>query len=563
MKNARISFRGILASLMLGFVCLRASGEGWKHGVAATVHPLATDAAVAAMAKGGNAVDAAIAAALTLGVVDGFNSGIGGGCFLLIRRPDGSLVAIDGRETAPAKATRDMYLRDGKADARLSQFGALAVGVPGSLAAYEHASVNFGKLPFRQLLEAAADVAERGFELGDDYVSRLKQVAEPMRKFKPAAAIFLRPDGMPKEKGDILRQPDLARSYRAIAREGSGWFYKGAFAEATGNWMRENGGIATKEDFRGYKILLREPIVTTYRQYQIVGFPPPSSGGVHVAQILNILENLEVNKLRPNAPKLVHYTTEAMKLAFADRAFWLGDPDFARVPKGLLEKDYARRLFAGIDPARATKVESHGEFPDANENYFGKHTTHFSTADAEGNWVACTATVNTTFGSLVVIPGTGIVLNNQMDDFSIQPGAPNFFGLVGAEANAVGPNKRPLSSMSPTIVLENGKPVLSIGAAGGPTIISQTVLGLVNRLDFGMEIGPALGQARFHHQWLPDELLVEKKMPVETVSELKALGHKVSMRDLIGAAQAVGLDHDGKGLTGAHDPRLRGKAGGL
>jgi gamma-glutamyltranspeptidase/glutathione hydrolase len=277
-----------------------------------------------------------------------------------------------------------------------------------------------------------------------------------------------------------------------------------------------------------------------------------------VAQILNILETFDLRSMPSNSPRFVHHVTEAMRLAFADRAHWLGDADFAPVPKGLASKKYASELARRIHPDKVTNVERHSTPPDADTNLFGKHTTHFSATDSDGWWVACTATVNTTFGSGVVLPGTGIVMNNEMDDFSAQPGTPNAFGLIGAEANAVAPGKRPLSSMSPTIVLRDGKPVFTVGAAGGPTIISQAVLAIIHFIDHGMTPAKALGQARFHHQWKPNRLLVEKALGQATIDELRKMGHTVKVTDSIGAAQALGLGQAGRPFTGAADPRGRG-----
>ena len=327
--------------------------------------------------------------------------------------------------------------------------------------------------------------------------------------------------------------------------------------------MKSNGGVITARDFKSYNYKLREPVRTKYRGYEIVGFPPPSSGGVHVAQILNILERFDLKKLGAGSADFIHVVTEAMKLAFADRAHWLGDPDFVPVPRGLVSETYAGRLARKIEMARATPVPTHDAPDRATEDVFSKHTTHFSTADAEGNWVACTATVNTTFGSKVVIPGTGIVMNNQMDDFSIQSGVANAFGLLGAEANAVAPGKRPLSSMSPTIVIKDGRPMLSIGAAGGPTIISQTLLAIICFIDFGMTIDQALAQPRFHHQWQPDELRIERTVPETVRRALESRGHKLKVLDSIGSAQAVALDAGMKRLVGVPDPRGEGKAAGF
>ena len=528
----------------------------------ATVHPLATHAGVEAMRRGGNAIDAAVAAALTLGVADGHNSGIGGGCFMLIRLADGRFIAIDGRETAPAAATHDMYLRDGKADTSLSQTGALAPATPGALAAYDHAIRNFGKRPLAEHLNAAADVAEKGFPIDSKYAAKLAGAAEVLARFPASRAAFLKADGSPLHEGETLIQPDLARSYRAIAGEGIRWFYEGPFAKSTAAWMKENGGILTGRDFRDYRIELRAPVFTTYREHRIASFPPPSSGGVHVAQLLNMLETRDVKAMGAGSADFIHFTTEAMKLAFADRAFWLGDPAFAKIPRGLVGREYAVALAGKIRMDRASVVEGHGTPERATNEIFGKHTTHFSTADAEGNWVACTATINTGFGSKVVVPGTGIVLNNEMDDFSAQPGVANHFGLIGAEANAVAPGKRPLSSMSPTIVLKGDEPVLAVGAAGGPTIISQTLLAIVNVLDFGMDVPEALAAPRFHHQWSPDELKIEQSVGAAVLAELKARGQKVSAGGAFGACNAVGRAAGGKGFTGASDPRVPGLAEG-
>ena len=547
-----------LRCLLLLLLALPLGQAAEKTGAVVTVHPLATKAAEQAFKQGGNAVDATVAAALTLGVVDGFNSGIGGGCFMLIRKPDGTFVAIDGRETAPQKASRDMFLHDGKADPDLSRTGALAIGVPGALAAYDLAIREHGNIDLAEHLGQAAAIAEKGFALDKAYLRRLDQAVEKLRQFPDSARIFLGPDGNAWPIGHSLKQPDLARSYRKIARHPTDWFYRGPFALKTEEWMLANGGLISRADLAAYKARRREPVRSTYRGFEIVGFPPPSSGGVHVAQILNILETFDLRSMPPNSPRFVHHVAEAMRLAFADRAHWLGDADFAPVPKGLASKKYASELARRIHPDKVTNVERHSTPPDADTNLFGKHTTHFSATDSDCWWVACTATVNTTFGSGVVLPGTGIVMNNEMDDFSAQPGTPNAFGLIGAEANAVAPGKRPLSSMSPTIVLRDGKPVFTVGAAGGPTIISQAVLAIIHFIDHGMTPAKALGQARFHHQWKPNRLLVEKALGQATIDELRKMGHTVKVTDSIGAAQALGLGQAGRPFTGAADPRGRG-----
>ncbi|MDW8310549.1 MAG: gamma-glutamyltransferase, partial [Verrucomicrobiales bacterium] len=522
-------------------------------------HPLATQAGLNVLKSGGNAIDAAVAVGLTLGVVDGYNSGIGGGCFLLIRLANGKFVAIDGRETAPAAATRELFVREGRADTRLSQTGPLAVAVPGQLAAFDDALRRYGRRKLKQLILPAAELAETGFIVNADYAGRVKAVADDLARYDGSRAIFFRNDE-PLRAGDCLRQPDLAATYRAIAAAGADWFYRGPFARAAERWMREHGGILRARDFADYRIVRRRPIQTTYRGHTIVTFPPPSSGGVHLAQMLNMLESFDLNAL-DEATRL-HLIAETMKRAFADRAWWLGDPAFARVPRGLIAKAYARSLAGQIDLHRATPVSGHGQPPDWQRDVFPRHTTHFSVADANGNWVACTATINTTFGSKVVIPGTGVILNNEMDDFAIQPGVPNAFGLVGAEANAVAPGKRPLSSMTPTLVLRDGEPILALGAAGGPRIISTVLLELIAMLDLGQSPAQAVAAPRIHHQWLPDELVVEQTLPADLRNALEQRGHRVVVQEKLAVSQIVARTPDGSGFVGAADPRGYGTTAG-
>lgn len=531
-------------------------------GFAATVHPLATQAALDAFERGGNAIDAAVAAGLTLGVVDGHNSGIGGGCFMLIRIADGTLVCLDGRETAPAAASRDMFLRDGVAVPALSRTGPLAVAVPGAVAAYAAAVERFGRLPLAAACEAGIRHAAEGFPIDAVFARKLGRTADDLAAFPAARSIFLRPDGSAWPEGHRLVQGDLARTYRALAAEGSEWFYRGPFAAATAAFMCEHGGLLTEADFRDYRCVERAPLESHYRSWTIIGVPPPSSGGVHVAQMLNILDTFPAPGPAPGTAAFAHRLIETMKLAFADRAHWLGDPRFVDVPAGLVSTDYARDLAARIDPARATPVPRHGDPPDWQSVHFDKHTTHFATADAEGNWVSITATINTAFGSKVVVPGTGVLLNNEMDDFAVASGVPNHFGLVGGDANCVAPGKRPLSSMSPTIVLDaDGHPVMSIGAAGGPTIITQVLLGLVHCLDHGMPPDEALARARFHHQWSPDRVRVEEAAGEDFAAALRDLGHDAVIEPSFGACQIIRRGAGGV-LEGASDPRVPGLASG-
>lgn len=531
-----------------------------KNGMVATVNPIATDAGVNAFRNGGNAVDAAIAACLTLGVVDNFNSGIGGGCFILIRKPNGEFLAIDGREMAPAKAHRDMYLVNGIADTKLSQLGALASGVPGALMAYDKALKLAGRKTLNELIRPASKIAKNGFPVNSSYASALKAKAKELRLFPSSQKALLKPDGSPYREGEILKQPDLAKTYSAIADNGISWFYQGPFALATGKWMKDNNGIMTANDFANYRVALRKPLRSSFRDHQIVGFPPPSSGGVHVAQILNILENFKPLREYDDVTR-THLIVEAMKLAFADRAYWLGDSDHADVPKGLADKEYAKQLAQRIQLDKATPVNSHGKPPMALGNFGEKHTTHIAAADSMGNWVAITQTVNTTFGSKVVIPGTGVVMNNEMDDFSVAPGIANAFGLIGAEANSVAPGKRPLSSMSPTIVLKDGKPVMTVGAAGGPKIITQSLLATLRFIELELSLKEAVANPRFHHQWSPDRILLESNTPASIEKRLNEMGHKTVRSRSVGVTQAITLNKKGI-FEGVHDPRVPGKAGG-
>lgn len=536
-----------------------------EHGMVASVDPIATDIGVKVLKSGGNAVDAAVAVGLMLGVVNGHNSGIGGGCFILIRMAKGKFTVIDGREMAPGAATRDMFIRDGVVKPELSQTGALASGVPGALAAYEYAVKNFGKKKFNELVLPAAKVAEDGFEVSATYAARLKATETDLAKFDSTRAIYFKGDGKIFGKGDLLKQTDLAKTYRKIAEQGSDWFYRGEFAAAAEKWMKENGGLMTAADFRNYKTEVREPISATYRGYKIVTVPPPSSGGLQVVETMNVLENFDLKKYGNDRAAFLHIVAEALKLTFADRAFWAGDPAFAKVPRGLMDKKYAAELAKKISVDKDIDVPTHGMPPGAAEDFFGKkHTTHFSVADAEGNWVAITATVNTSFGSKVVIPRTGVVMNNEMDDFAAQPGVSNHFGLIGGEANCIAPGKRPISNMSPTIVLKNGEPIIAVGAAGGPKIVSQVVFHLVNMLDLGMSPAESMSLPRVHHQWSPNTLLVEESLPAEIKTSLAGRGHRLGEMTPagVGASQIVARSPDRKKFLGAADPRVSGKAAG-
>lgn len=540
--------------------------------VAATVHPLASVAAMKMIEQGGNAVDAAVAAALCLGVVDGHNSGIGGGCLILIRLADGTTHAIDGRETAPRLAHRDMYLRNGVGDVQLSQDGPLACGVPGQIAALYSMHSRFGKLPWSDLFEPAIRSAIDGVPVSNGVAASIKNELRVLSRFSSSAAVLLNADGTGIDAGQTLVQQDLGCTLEKIAEQGPGWFYEGEFADKCSRYLREEGGIIEKSDFSAYKSKDRTVLETSYRGYRVLGFPPPSSGGLHVLQMLQMLSRFTMQdvSVTGRTAGFYHLLAEAMKLAFADRAYYLGDSDFVDIPSFLGSTTYTDELAAKIDLRHASIVPGHLPSQALQLDDEKKHTTHLSTADDQGNWVALTATVNTSWGNKMMVPGTGVMLNNQMDDFSVSPGVPNAFGLIGSSANAVEPGKRPLSSMSPTIVLNaSGTPVLACGAAGGPRIINATLQIVIRCIDYGMNVGDAISESRIHHQWQPDTLMCEASLGTSyrpdlrnegLIAELKSLGHNIKVSGALGVAQGVQRIDESGTLEAACDVRAGGRA---
>ena len=538
--------------------------------VAATVHPLASQAALSVYKQGGNAIDAAIAAALCLGVVDGHNSGIGGGCLMLIRTQGGAIHAIDGREAASSAATADMYVRNGKPVTELSQTGSLACAVPSQIAALKLAHDKLGTLKWSLLFDPAIEAAENGYAIGAATQNSISSERENLSRYEASRSVLLKSDGTAPKIGDILKQMDLAKTLRQIAKFGTAWFYKGDFANAAVEYLVKHAGILTLADFANYKAIERTCIRTNYRDYQVIGFPTPSSGGIHIAQMLNMLSKFDVAKIHSKSKgEYFHLLVECMKRAFADRAHWLGDSDFVDVPKFLVDPVYAETLAAQIQLEKASIDIAHG---DLNTDDSKKHTTHLSTADDRGNWVALTSTVNTTWGCKVMIPGTGVMLNNEMDDFSISPGVPNAFGLVGSESNAIAPNKRPLSSMSPTIVLgKDGQPYLTCGAAGGPKIINATLQNVVRCIDLNESIDQAIASARVHQQWRPDLVYYEPNLgglrqslskdrdtSNDVTMHLEKLGHPLRVANTLAIAQ--GIQRTDRGLLAVSDPRTDGQA---
>ncbi|MCP5154671.1 MAG: gamma-glutamyltransferase [Ectothiorhodospiraceae bacterium] len=506
---------------------------------------------------GGNAVDAAVAVGFALAVTLPRAGNLGGGGFMMVHLAEpGATVAIDYRESAPAAARRDMFLGpDGEVDADRSRFSHLSVGVPGTVAGLTLALERYGTLSLSQALAPAIRLARDGIEVSADLASSLAARRDRLARNPAAAAIFLRPDGSPWQAGDTLRQPDLAWTLERIAAEGARAFYRGEIAERIVSDMAAHGGLVTAEDLAGYRAVIREPVSGTYRGLAVKSMPPPSSGGVHLVQILNILEGYPLGFLGHNSADTIHLMAEAMKLAYADRSQHLGDPDFWKVPvAGLTSKAYAARLRAGIDLDRARPSATIR--PGDPAPYESEDTTHFSVVDAAGNAVANTYTINFSYGAGIVAAGTGILLNNEMDDFSAKPGIPNAYGLVGGEANAVGPGKRPLSSMTPTIVLRDGKPYLVTGSPGGSRIITTVAQVVMNVVDHGMNIAAATAAPRVHHQWLPDELRVEDGLSADTLDILTARGHVVAVKNAMGSTQSILRTDDG--LYGASDPRRPG-----
>lgn len=527
------------------------------NGMVATEEALATRVGVDILSKGGNAVDAAVAVGFALAVTLPKAGNLGGGGFMLIYRcRTDETVVIDYRETAPRAASRDMYLDEqGEVDRMRVRFSHLAAGVPGTVAGLALAQARYGTLSLKQVLAPATALAQRGFPVSAELAASLSAASARLRRWPETARTFFKPDGSGYAAGDRLLQPDLAGTLKQIARRGPQAFYDGAIAENIVREMQDHGGLITKADLQGYRAVVREPVAGTYRGYTIRSVPPPSSGGVHLIQMLNLLEAFPIGELGVNNAETIHLMAEAMKLAYADRSQYLGDPDFVEVPvAGLVSKAYAAKSRTRIDrtSARPSAVVAPGN-PLCCES---AQTTHYSVMDADGNVVSNTYTLNFGYGSGIVVRGTGILLNNEMDDFSAKPGVANAYGLVGGEANAVAPRKRPVSSMTPTLVFKNGRPILATGTPGGSRIITTVLQIIMNLVDHGMDIATATATPRVHHQWLPDELQVERGLPRETLGKLARMGHAIEIRDAMGSAQSIVREIGG--FFGASDPRTPG-----
>ena len=515
------------------------------HGMVSSASALATDIGVDVLRRGGNAVDAAVAVGFALAVALPNSGNIGGGGFMILHDgKTGKDTAIDFREVAPAAATRNMYLdAEGHVIVDKSLFTQAAIGVPGTVAGLTYALEHYGTMKRAALVAPAVALANKGFPVGERLSGVFAAEHEHLGAWDGTRKVFFH-DGRVPRSGEILRNPDLAKSLALIGRDGAKAFYDGPIGAAIVAEAKAHGGLITAADLKHYKVVERVPVRGTYRGYEVVSMPPPSSGGVHVIQILNILSSFPLRDWGQNSARTIHVMAEAEKRAYADRSEYLGDPDFVKVPvKGLTSPEYAKELAAQIDLAHATP--SARIKPGRPQPYESDQTTQFTVADDKGNVVSTTYTLNTNFGSGIVASGTGILLNNEMDDFSAKPGVANAYGLVGGDANAVGPLKRPLSSMSPTLVLKDGKPWIATGSPGGARIITTTLQVLVNMIDFGMNPAEAGSAVRVHDQWLPDELRIERGLSPDTIALLRAMGHTVVERQAMGDTQTIEITPTG------------------
>ena len=528
-----------------------------KNGMVVAQERIAAGIGRDVLARGGNAVDAAVATGFAMAVTYPRAGNIGGGGFMMIHLANGNEdIAIDYRESAPAAATRDMFLGDdGKPDTKKSRDQALGIGVPGTVAGLALALEKYGSGKFRlaDLIAPAIPLARDGFVIADDTADTLPDWHRRLAKWPSSTKIFSRADGTSLQPGDRLVQRDLAATLEAIAAQGTSGFYDGPVAEKLAAGIQAAGGIITRDDLKTYQPIVRAPVRGTYRGFDIVSMPLPSSGGTVLIETLNILEGYRLRDMGAGSVDALHISIEAMKRAYADRARYLGDPAFVNAPTfQLIGKDYAAKQRATIDLAKATPWSEATAAPPRE----GSNTTHYSVVDKDGNAVSNTYTLNFSYGVGLVADGTGVLLNNELDDFTAAPGASNAYGLVGFEANLPGPGKRPLSSMSPTIVLKHSKPVLVTGSPGGSRIISAVLQVILNSIDFEMNVASAVSAPRLHHQWLPDEVRVERGFPEATLAALRERGHRVI--EPLGQTSANSIAVTPDGLLGAPDPRTRG-----
>ncbi len=510
------------------------------NGAVVTAHPLASKVGLEMLKKGGNAIDAAIAIQLTLAVVYPGAGNIGGGGFMVARLADGANITLDFREKAPGKAFRDMYLDEkGNAQVVLSQSGHLAAGIPGTIAGL-FAAHKYGKLPFKELIQPAIDLAEKGFVITQSEAGSLNGTQTEFIKYNTVSPVFVKPGGW--KVGDTLIQKDLAKTLLRIRDNGQKGFYEGETARLIIEEMTRGKGIISYEDLKSYEAKFREPVVFNYKGYKIVTMPLPSSGGILLPQMMKMIEDKPIKSYGFQSVQSVQLMTEVERRSYADRAKYLGDVDFYKVPvKKLISDEYIKGRMSDYDPNKAgnSTLVNAGIIAESEE------TTHLSVYDKEGNAVAVTTTLNGGYGSRTVVGGAGFLLNNEMDDFSVKPGVPNMYGAVGADANAVAPGKRMLSSMTPTIVLKDNKPYLVVGTPGGTTITTSVFQTLVNILEYDMNAFDAVNKPKFHHQWLPDMIFVEPDFPSEVRKELEKIGYKVTSRGQIGRTEVIRILHNG------------------
>ncbi len=530
-----------------------------RNGMVATVNDIASRVGVEVMQRGGNAIDAAVAVGLALTVTWPSAGNIGGGGFMMIRRADGRTEIIDYRERAPLAATRDMYLDpQGNVIDHASTVGYRAVGVPGSVAGFALALERHGKLKWADTVEPARRLAAEGFVVNYATALSIEKSAGLLSKFPESKRIYLR-DGNQFKEGEQFIQPELAATLTRLKEKGPREFYEGETARLIVEDMKANGGLITAEDLKQYEPTIRQPLKGAYRGYEILTMPPPSSGGTALIEMLNMLERYNVGELGHNSSDEIHLLTEVMRRAFADRATYLGDADFVKVPvEGLISKDYAAEIAKTIKFDRATPS---GEVRAGSPvGYESPETTHFTVVDSEGNVVSNTYTLNNSYGSGVTTPGTGILLNNEMDDFTSKPGEPNMYGLLQSENNSIAPRKRPLSAMTPTIVLKDGKVYFAVGSPGGPTIINTVLQVIINILDYGMNIQQAIDAPRVHHQWMPDSIRWEPfGLNDDTRRALESRGHSFADKPgYMGDAEGIMIEPDTGMRLGASDPRLGG-----
>jgi gamma-glutamyltranspeptidase/glutathione hydrolase len=532
-----------------------------KHGMVAAQEKVAAEIGLDILKEGGNAVDASVAVGFALAVTLPRAGNLGGGGFMIVHDAKaGATKAIDYREMAPKAAFKDMYLdADGNPVKNRSRFHGLAIGVPGTVAGMIMALQNYGSMPLTDVIAPAIKLARDGIVVTQSLSNNLKRAEERLKRWPQTAAVFYKSDGGFYEVGEIFKQPDLAHTLKLIAEHGVEGFYKGKIAQKISNAVQAAEGMITLADMNAYRPIMRDTVSGTYRGYDIHSMPPPSSGGTHIVQILNTLEGYPLTDLGANSAQTIHLMAEAMKQAYADRATYLGDADFVDVPvKELTNKQYASDIRTAIDMGKArpaVEVKASTLTP-----YESNETTHYSVVDRFGNAVSNTYTINFSYGSGIVATGTGVLMNNEMDDFSAKSGVANAYGLIGGDANAVEAGKRPLSSMSPTIVMKDGKVFLVTGSPGGSRIITTTLQIILNVIDHGMNIAEATNAPRIHHQWLPDELRVEEGISADTKAILRAKGHDVMTKRTMGAVQSIMVDPETGLLLGSTDLRRTGSS---